>query len=140
MMLTPLPVSRVAHEWERIAAALKPAVKRDPKHNMADLFHDALTGNVQLWRPTAPADGYFVTQASKGKVGTRRTFWVIYTGGTSGGASERRMLLADLEDVARLSGCNEIKFEGRAGWRRVCPDYKAIRDNDRRWHYRKALT
>ena len=130
-MLTPVPVSRVPHEWDRIAMVLRPAVERDPKRDMEDLLYAAMHGFLRLWRPKE-GDGYIATEA-QGKA-----LQVVYVGGVSQGLRSMKRLLAALETAALSQKCREVKFEGR-DWRRVAPGYVAAKGDDGRWKFRRRI-
>jgi hypothetical protein len=130
-MLTPVPVARIPHEWDRIVTALKPAVDRDPKHNLDHLLRDCMSGLLRMWRVTE-GDGYLVTQTDAG------VFHLIYVGGVSLGLRSMKRLLEALEMIAVSRQCKEVRFEGR-DWRRIASGYNASKDDDGRWQFSRVM-
>jgi hypothetical protein len=129
----PLRRDQLVREWERIVPVLAPAVRLDPKRTILDVLGHALRQDMAFWRVSGEANGYLVTQITG-----KRTFWVIYAAGVSGGVAMMRGLMAEIEHIARHSHCAEVRFEGR-DWRKILPDYRARKGADGRWHFRKAL-
>lgn len=136
--VSPMDNAQMIGEWERIVSVLSPAVRRDPKRKLIDLMGLALSGAMSFWRVRDGADGYIVTQLTRSRQTKRKTFWVIYAGGISGGIQTMRDLMQGFEHLARANGCHDVKFEGR-DWRKVLPDYSARRGNDGRFKFRKVL-
>jgi len=138
-VLTPIPPSRVLHEWDAISADLARAFKRDPARNWLDILGQALSGDLHFWRVRDFGSGYLVTQVTREPGTLRRVWWVIYVGGTGGTMDDKRALMEIIEAKARDAKCSECRFEGR-DWRKIFPDYAANKGADGRWHFRKALS
>lgn len=138
-MLTPIPPSRILHEWDAIAADLKRAFARDPKRNWMDILGQAIAGDLRFWRIEDFGTGYLATQITRLPGTLKRVFWVIYVGGRGGSMHDWRALMSIIELVAVKDRCSELRFEGR-DWRKPFPDYQATKTPDGRWHFRKALT
>jgi hypothetical protein len=136
--VSPMSNDQMIGEWERIVSVLSPAVIRDPKRKLIDLMGLALSGQMSFWKVQGEARGYIVTQLTRSRQTKRKTFWVIYAGGISGGLAVMRDLMQGFEHLARANGCNDMKFEGR-DWRKVLPGYAAHRSNDGRWKFRRVL-
>lgn len=125
-------------EWESIIATLREAVKRDPKRKLIDLMGLGFRGEMAFWRVQGEAAGYIVTQMTRRPKSFKRTFWIIYAGGVSGGFQMARNLMAGFEKIATENECDEVRFEGR-DWRKVLRDYNGYKGPDGRWNFRKEL-
>jgi hypothetical protein len=137
-LLTPIPPSRVLHEWDAISADLKKAIDRDPGRTWMTVLGQAIAGQLQFWRVGGAASGYLATQVTRQPGSLKRLFWVIYVGGRGGSLNDWRGLMAMVELHAVNARCCEVRFEGR-DWRRVLPEYDAHRGDDGRWNFRKVL-
>ena len=139
-MLQPLPPSRVLHEWGEISRGLKAAIKRDPKANWLDMLGMAISGQMQFWRCSGPSDGFLATEVQPVPGTLRWALAIIYAGGLGNGRDDMRAMMEIIELAALKAKCSEVRFEGRAGWRRVFNDYQVTPGTDGRWRYRKAIT
>jgi hypothetical protein len=133
-VLTPIPPSRVLHEWDAISRDLERAFKRDPKRNWLDILGQAIAGELRFWKVTG---GYLCTQVTRQPGTLKRTFWVIYAGGKHGYLNDWRALMERVELQALKERCSDLRFEGR-DWRKVFPEYDAHKESGR-WHFRKVL-
>lgn len=136
-MLLQIPVARLPHEWEAIAHDLRRALKFSRDWSETELLICGLKGSVQFWRVTNSSEGYVATQVTE--KGKRRTFWVLFAGGVGGGISAMRDVMDELRQVAQRSGCADVRFKGR-DWRRVFPEFTAMREIGGRWAFRKAVS
>lgn len=134
----PLSTRDIVAEWETIVSKLGSAVRRDPKRRLIDLMGLALREEMAFWRVSDGSEGYIVTQMTRKAKSFKRTFWIIYAGGMSGGMDAMRNLMAGFEHLALANDCDEMRFEGR-DWRKILPDYRAQKGSDGRWVFRKEL-
>lgn len=136
-MLQAIPASRLPHEWETIGPALSRAIELDPKRDAMHVLEQGLAGELQFWRVGGPARGFMVTQVCREET-FRKALWVIYAQGMGGSLTDKRELMALIEDEARKARCSAVRFEGR-NWRKVFPDYSAVQSADGRWNFRKGI-
>lgn len=130
-----IPASRVLHDWGTIRADLSKAIEADPKRDWMDVLGQAIAGQLTFWR-VGGGRGHLATQITR--VGTRRTWWVIYAGGEGGTISDMRAVMDLVVHEARKAKCFDLRFEGR-DWRKVFPDCQATLGADGRWLFRKVL-
>ena len=138
-MLDLIAPSRAIYEWPEIIASLKPAIERDPKANPLDMLGMVISGQMSIYRGRGPSGGFLAVEVQRLPGTLRKAMVIVYAGRPVHGRSDMRGIIDTIELYALKARCSEVRFEGRAGWRRVFPDYQA-RQVDGRWKYRKALT
>lgn len=105
--------------------------------SVADLIRFCSAGQAQLIliHDSGPVVAAGVTQVRSHADG-RLSCWILAVGGS--GARIWRGTLGLIEAGAVAIGCERVEFVGRAGWRRLLPDYAAA-PCPAGLHYTKAL-
>jgi hypothetical protein len=132
--LVPLAPQQILNEWFAIRRILGKAMDRDSAvRSPADIAVQTMSGRLRYWRVVGSGCAGYMTTTVSGK-----EFWVIYIGGKGGNIDDKRAVLEQIEILARMARCTEVRFVGR-GWRKLFPDYEAQRDRRGRWSHRKTL-
>ena len=111
--------------WPHVRSLAAAALDRTDMGHLSDLDTDVLSGRALLWivnSEDAKIDCAAVTQIQKTQTG--KVCMILTCGGS--GAKRWISLIKGIEDYARACGCNSVRFMGRRGWKRICPEYREI--------------
>jgi len=119
------PPALAGELWPHVRSLAGAALDRTDLGHLSDLDTDVLSGRALLWvvhSGGASVDCAAVTQIQKTQSGTACMIL------TCGGAGAKRWipLLREIEEYARAEGCGSVRFIGRKGWKRICPEYREI--------------
>jgi hypothetical protein len=136
-MFSVIPRDRVAAEWPAILGLIGAAIKHDKNATPTDVRRWLTTGRAEaFWIRTPRVIGLAVT-TTEGRV-----CWLNYAGGKVSGGPRAfvmavRAIVAEIERLATLAGCSELRLGGR-NWSRVFPDWERF-DPDYPNRIRKAI-
>ncbi len=119
-MIFQVPYWDVAQVWPRVAGCVQKALDRQSEWRLADIHEQLMNQRMQLW--VVPWTLAVVTQIQT--YPGARICMLVLCGGE--GLDENKALLREIEQWARSLGCDEMRIQGRAGWRRVYPEYEPI--------------
>lgn len=103
-------------EWSRVEGWLDDANKlAGGKMTTADYLVKVLTGTADLWVGNDMAVLAEMTHYPRARV------YVIVLAGGEGG-HDWSAIESELENAARLRGCNKMEVFGRPGWKRILND------------------
>lgn len=116
----------VAQLWPHVRAMIDAAFDAVDEYEPADLFDKLCAGRLLLWlwAPNAKIEAALITALVPRPSGL--TCRLLACGGHGltdwiDGGHEK------IEAYARAEGCVKMEIEGRTGWARVRPEYRAIR-------------
>lgn len=139
MQVAGVPYAVVPHVWPEVWPVLRPAVERDKRRSMMDVFGQLASGELWLWRLSGDPDGLLVTTVEE-EPGTchRRIFWIVYAAGVVATKAGFGEVMDFCERQARGFNCSELKMEGRKGWERLFPEFEC-EPQEGGFIYRKVL-
>jgi hypothetical protein len=123
--VTPVPPSRIAHEWETISELILPAIKDNVTE--MELFGRLVSGHSQAVTIVSPRVTA-VAVLHVGYVGDVYACFVSYVGGKYDGAPKAlsrfiRGVMRTIESKAKDIGCHEVRLGGRKTWGLILSDY-----------------
>jgi len=121
--------AEITRNWGWIAQLLEPAVKVDPNRTMQGLYSSLIDGRTGL-ASLHHADGAMLLVVEPIGDGDDMILWIPYLAGQikrGRFVPVMREGMAQMEDMARESGCAEIRLCGR-NWGRVFSDYETMPD------------
>lgn len=104
-------------EWDRCRYWLDAAL--DGTHTIEDVRAEIENGTAQFWPMPKSAAVTLVQDYPRGRV---LRVWLA-----GGDLEDLRKHLVVLDNYGREQGCCAIELEGRKGWERVLPGYRATR-------------
>lgn len=118
--------ARIEREWPVIVEILAPAAEHNPSFTLLTLRSRLIAGSDHLFRVDGDAEGYIALELS-----ADLCCWIKCAAGRVRGGPKARVktirgIIAFIEKVSREAGCSQIKFCGRAAWRRILPDYQPL--------------
>ena len=119
-MIFQVPYWDVASVWPRVTALVQKALDRQVEWGLSDILEQLLAQRMQLW--VVPWRLTVVTQIQT--YPGVRICMVVLCGGD--GLDENKHSLGEIEAWARSLGCDELRIQGRAGWRRVYPEFEVV--------------
>ncbi len=128
IQFVPIPVSRVAYEWDELVRLLRPVThKVQGKFDQWDLLDGLMTGRSEgAYLVSDKMKGAFVTEV--GYHEGVKCCWINYAGGSINASPKEglrmvRYTMAKFEALAKAQGCAEMRLGGRS-WAAILPDYK----------------
>lgn len=120
MQLLRIQPASVGLMWPKVRHWIKAAMQRGDLDQFKPVEDAVLNGHMLLWvacdeEPRAAAVTSFVDTDA------RRVLLIVACGGSD--MDGWIPLLNEIEDFARISGCDATRIIGREGWKRVLPDY-----------------
>jgi hypothetical protein len=110
--------------WPYVEPLIKAAVEKPRLSDFAVVRHDLFSGGALLW---IAWNGYEVKAAAVTQCAIAngdKTCTIVACGGQD--AKEWLPLIHGLEVYAKQEGCRATRIMGRAGWKRMLPDYHEI--------------
>ncbi len=127
-MFIPIAKERIPEEWDRIRPLIEPSMVYDQNTTPDEVRGWLETGRSEaFWIAIYPnAKGIGVTTIIE--AGEEKVCFIEYVGGTvSGGprlfVKTAKIIVHDIEDLARQAGCTELRGGGR-NWARIFPDWE----------------
>ena len=119
MRLEYVPLWDIEREWGAIAPLLAKALEKQTAMSIESVKADCLRGKFWLWH--VPGRAAFVTEVQQFPL--ERICMIVLCGGD--GLEE---WLAESDETlsrhAQHFGCSAMMIVGRAGWSKVCPEYR----------------
>lgn len=117
--------------WALISDLLARVIERDTETDLDSVLEEIQSGDSQLWCLCDPDDdlvGVVVTKVLGFKTG-HQCLLVHLTATVRGTRIEPecwRAVLAHLEGVGRMLGCDSLRVYGRKGWAKILPNFIEI--------------
>ena len=100
---------------------LAAACRHDPGRGPSDVAWSLTTGGATAYRVSGEAEGLIVLSSGQVAGTWERILWVAQVAGAVFGGPKRRLrvmraLMREVEALASLAGCTEVRIAGRMKW------------------------
>jgi hypothetical protein len=117
-MIFQVPHWDVANIWPRVGTLVQRALDRQREWGLADIHEQLLAQRMQLW--VVPWEMAVVTQIQT--YPGVRICMVVLCGGE--GLHPHKQEFDEIVGWAKGLACDEIRIQGREGWRRIYPAFE----------------